>query len=326
MQEFKPSQLANEEAGVDLCFILNARFRYFLEKICPIISAAAKQYQDIFKKKNISYVVCQYKIFPSEFGVMAAAAVSGSVTAVLVEHGSCEWEYKLQYLTELPTNIYVASSVDEAAFYNEFLNNGNADKVRVVAGRVWIDRYRSEAQKIAQRAPNITPRVYYLPSSQSTPRFDPAYPLCWYFQLQKALCEHFKKIPQYHFTVKVDPSVQWLSAPIAQFLKDLRAENISYEEGNLVRCLRGADRVITDFPSTPTYEARLMGLPVLSLYHASIPVRPTAQQLFGKTLVSFKAAQDAIQEIDRFLFSRHEEVKIALLRYPGETSWNFCKS
>lgn len=320
IKEFNPSKLANDEACIDLSFMLNERFCYFLEKICPIISAAAEQYEVIFKKKNISYVVCQYKIFPSEFGVMAAATISPEVTSVLVEHGSSEAEYKLQYLTELPTNIYVTSSKDEAVFYDKFLNNGNEYMIKVIAGSAWIDRYKSEAKKIAHRflelkekkISNPGTRVYYLPSSQSTPRFDPAYLLCWYFQLQKALCGYFKKMPQYHFVVKVDPSVNWLSDPVAKTIKVLRAPNISYEEGDLVRCLREADRVITDFPSTPTYEARLMGLPVISLYHESINIRPVAKQLYGKTLVPFKTAQDAIKQIDRFLSSTPEEYIVSV--------------
>ena len=98
-----------------------------------------------------------------------------------------------------------------------------------------------------------------------------------------------------------------LSSVPLTFLKDLKAPNIFYRTGNLVVNLRKADRVITDYPSTPTYEARLMGLPVLSLYHESLSIRQTAKQAYKRTLVSFKTTEEALKQIDGFLSSNPGE-------------------
>lgn len=320
IQELNPAKWPSEEAGIDLRPILNERFLYFFKKICPIISITAKQYEAVFKKKKINYVVCSYKQFPSDFGVIASATLSPGVFSVLVEHGSTETEYKIQFLSELPTDIYVTSSKEEAVFYSKYFNDRSKNSIKVTAGRVWIDRYRHDAKKITDRFSksndkwrlNRYQRVYYLPSTQGIQRFDPLYPLCWYFRLQQDLCRYFKERPQYHFIVKVDRATFWLSRPMAKFLKDLRATNVFYKEGDLIANLRQADRVITDFPSTPTYEARLMGLPLLSLYHESVNIRPIAKQVYGNTLVPFKTTQEAINLIDKFLSSDPQDYIVSM--------------
>ena len=316
IREFKPSKWASSEAGADLSSIINDRFLYFLQKISPIISLSAKRYGKYFKEKKIDYVIGAYILSPSEFGVITTATLSSKVFSVRTEHGSAEIQNAIWHFSEQPADIYVTSSKNEAIFFDEFFNHGNKNKTNVIAGRVWIDRYKNEAKKIAHRFSKLAEdngshkrpqKVYYLPSVQSLQRFDPTYPLCWYYRLQRDLCEHFATLSHYHFIVKVHPAIRWLSEPLLRFLKDLKAPNIFYRTGNLVANLRKADRFITDYPSTPTYEARLMGLPVLSLYHESLSIRQTAKQTYGKTLVSFKTTEEALKQIDGFLSSNPKE-------------------
>lgn len=321
IREFNPSGWPNSEAGIDLCPILNERFLYFLQKICPIISVTAKKYQAIFEKSKIDYVLGVYKIIPSDFGAMAAATLSLTAYSVFVQHGSCEMEAFLQHFSELPTNIHVTPSREEALFYSRYFNSGNKNKVKVIAARSWIDKYKYEADKISykffklnlsKRLNRCPIKVYYLPGAFSLQRLGATYPFCWYYFFQRALCEHFARLDGYRLIIKVLSTTTWFSEPILEFLKDLNAPNISYADGDLIANLRQADRVITDYPSTPTFEARLMGLPVLSLYYDSIGIRNTAQEVYGKTLVSFKTKQEAMDHIDRFLVSDPKDYIISM--------------
>ena len=317
IKEYNPSKWPNSKAGIDLSPILNNRFLYFLQKICPIINVTAKRYESMFKKAKIDFVVCSYTVSPSDFGVMAAATLNPKVVSIRTEHGGGEIQDPIWYFSEQPTNIYLTSSKEEAIFFEEFFNYDNTSRTEVTAGSVWIDRYRNEARKILHRF-SKSPKweyqdknrmqVYYLPSIQYIQRFNITYTLCWYYHLQKALYKHFKKLHQYNFIIKIPPLpwIKYLYSPLLKFLKDLKASNISYKKGDLVKNLREADRVITDYPSTPTYEARLMGLPVLSLYHESISVRQTAKQAYGKTLVMFKTTKEALKHINEFLLSNPE--------------------
>jgi len=316
IQEFNPSEWVSCEAGIDLGQILNERFLYFLQKVCPIISVTAKEYVRILKEGQIDYVVCPYKIYPSDFGAMAVATLLPEVFSVHIRHGGGEMETPLHHFTELPANIYVTPSKEEAIFYSKYFNYGNEDKVMVMVGRGWIGRYQKEADKILRKFSHSTMsegsnrrpiKVYYLPAAISPQRLGSAYPLCWYYHLQKVLYEHFAKLSDYQFVIKVLHSRTWFFNSLLRFLKDLGAPNISYRDDDLVRNLRQAERVITDYPSSPTYEARLMGLPVLSLYYESISVRQTAKEVYGKTLVSFSKTDEMLAHIDRFLFSDPKE-------------------
>jgi len=317
IKEFNPSEWPSREVGVDLSPILDERFIHFLQRICPIISATVRQYEETFKKEKIDYVLCQYKIFPSDFGVMSAATVSPDVSSVHIEHGSTEIEYHMHYFTEQPANIYVPSSKEEARFFEGFFNYDQTNKSKIIVARGWIDKYKGEAKKATDRFSKPTAnsrlkKVYYLPAVLLRQRFGTSYPLCWYHFLQRNLCKHFAKLSQYNFVIKGHSVAKWLNRPLLDFLKNLKAPNISYQEGNLLSNLRKADRVITDYPSTPTYEARLMGLPVLSLYHESINIRRTAQEAHGKTLVSFRQTDQMLEQIDRFLSSDPKEYIIPM--------------
>lgn len=314
IKEFRPCQWINQEAGADLSEILNPRFLHFLQEVCPIISLSARKYEKILKQEKINVVVGQYKIFPSDFGLMAAAKLNPDVSSIFIEHGGGETEYHLQYFSECPLDIYIASSKEEAVFYGKIFNNSGDGKVKVIAARGWIDSYKGEAEKIAARitkfnADNVGTKenIYYIPVVQNLQRLACTYPVSWYFQLQRDLCKHFARLPQYNFIVKGYGLLWWVFEPIFDFLQELKAPNIFYRDDDLVTNLRQADRVITDYPSTPTYEARLMGLPLLSLYHESISVWDGAHQAYGKTLVSFKSVQEARGRIDEFLSFKPKE-------------------
>lgn len=321
IKEFSPSKWPSSEAGIDLSPVLDERFLYFLQKICPIISLSAKQYKKIFEKKKINYIVCQYKTYPSDFGAMMAATLDPFTSSVHIEHGGGEVENFIQYFTELPANIYITSSTEEAKFYDKLFNYDDKNKVKVIAGRGWIDRYNHEAKKVTRRflkskkhsaSGRPIEKICYLPGTHFVQRFTASYPLCWYYQLQRDLCKHFAELPEYDFIIKVHPQIKWLCEPLLNFLKDLKAPNIFYKEDDLVLNLRKADRVITDYPSTPTYEARLMGLPVFSLYHESIDVRNTAKEIYNKTIVSFKKTEELVEHIDRFLSSDPREYIVSM--------------
>jgi len=316
IKEFNLLEWINTQAGVDISEVLTPRFVYFLQNVCPIISLSARRYEKIFKEKKIDYVVCQYKILPSDFGLMAAATLYPEVFSMHVEHGGGESRYHKHYFTELPANIYVTSSKEEAVFYSEFFNSVNSDRIEVVAAKGWIERYKHEAKKTGVRffkstgdgKLNKSPKkIYYVPTPQSIQRFASSYPLCWYHHFHRNLCEHFAKLPQYNFFIKGLSGKDWIFKPLLDFLNDLGAPNIFYKEGDLRANLRRADRIITDYPSTPTFEARLMRLPVLSLYHESVGVRYTAQEIYGKTLVSFREVAQMTRHIDKFLASNPEE-------------------
>ncbi len=316
IREFHPCEWISRESGIDLSRILNPRFLYFLQKICPIISITAKKYEKILQKEKINYVATAYKIFLSEYGVMTIAKLLPQVFSIHVEHGGGEAEYHMQYFSEQPTDVYATPSIEEAVFYDKCFNENNQGKIEVIASRVWIGKYSGEAKKTARRFLKSAAsrslnkhreKVCYLPVAQGVQRLRCTYPLSWYFHLQCNLCRYFAELPQYDFIIKVLPTERWIAKSLLNFLKDLKAPNIFYKDGNLMTYLRQADRVITDFPSTPTYEARLMGLPLLSLYHDSIDVWDGAREAYGKTLVPFRATQEALGHIDKFLSSKPEE-------------------
>ena len=115
----------------------------------------------------------------------------------------------------------------------------------------------------------------------------------------------------FDFIIKAS-GIPSISEPIRNFIDDEKFINIFYKEDDLVRNLRSADRVITDYPSTPTYEARLLGLPVLSLYHKRVSVRQSAERKYGKTLIPFETLQEACDLVDVFLSAPSEEYIIPM--------------
>ncbi len=308
MQKFIPCQWVNEEAGVDLSGIFNERFEFFLKRICPFINQEAIKYSKIIEQKKIKYVVCPYKIHPSDFAMMTAATIKEGVLSVQVEHGAGEiddiWIY-----SEQPANVYIPSSRECVEYFDLLFNHENKMNTKVIPGLTWAERYERENKRNKKKFLNrkVSKKIYYLPSCQGLQRFNSSYPLSWYYCFQRDLVKYFSELKKFDFIIKVCPSVRWLSDPIRRLIEDGHFSNIFYEDGDLVKNLRLADKVITDYPSSPTHEARLLGLPTLSLYHPRINVRQSAEVEYGKTLAPFKSFEEARRIIGDFLNSPPEE-------------------
>ena len=57
------------------------------------------------------------------------------------------------------------------------------------------------------------------------------------------------------------------------FMIAYKVENVTFEKTSMMESLQRADRVLTDYPLTPTGEARLAGKPVLSLHHSAMIIQ-----------------------------------------------------
>jgi len=314
LTKFGPSKFSSAEAGVNLASVLDEVFVSFLEKTCSIIYQTITEYAQISNNEEMEYAILGYKITPTEFGAVSHWYRSPKKTLMQVEHGSGGTQNSIWLFTEQPADLYVTSSIEEKEYDQKLFNKNGKHQCTVVAGRGWIQRYqneavlRSEALDAKRRNDCNGPEIiYYLPSAQSIIRFNCAYPLCWTYLLQKTLCQYFATLSEYNFVVKMPCWTERLAQPTKKYIDQLNSPNLMWKDGDLVQHLKNADRVITDYPSTPTFEARLLGIPTLSLYHESLELIPEVFHAYEKTTLSFKSFNEAKELVKRFVHAEPEE-------------------
>lgn len=300
MREFSFAQWPSLETGIEFQPILKEGFVFLIEKIFPIIQRVIVQYAGLFKKHKIDALVMAYKISPFEIGVVAAAQDAG-IKIIQIEHGSSETYDVIWEFTEQPCDLYVANSPEEREFFKGFFKKMANGKTSVMSANVWTlkhIRMRRSFQKIKS---NVRKTIVYIPSFQHIARWSSTYPIPWYFEFQKELVKYFMTRNDIDFVVKSHPALGAMMGPLKEWASLKGASNVVFWEIPLLKALKRADAAISDFSSTATFEARLLGIPTLSLCHSLLLVRPQAESYYGHTIKIINTSQEAVQCVDQFV-------------------------
>ncbi len=302
LDELEPARWPSEEAGYDVSGCLLRRFERFFREEAPSLAAEIEGWADLLERERVDFVVTAG--LPHALGPAAAAAFSRRTIAVQVWHGYSENDTIEHWrLAEWPSNLHVSPTREVERFFEGAFPDAGGRPVEVATARTFTSGYvRRRLGRTFGRGPG---RVVYVPTLYSGfyDRINAAeYPDCWYYRLQDAIVRWFARRDDWTLVVKALPVAPGrVPDPIPLLVREIDSPRVQWSQAPLTSVLRTADRVFTDYPSSGTFEARLMGLPTLALYGCGLPMRATAKAYFGKTLVEFQRTEEALAAIDRFL-------------------------
>jgi hypothetical protein len=263
---------------------------------------------DIFFTPSASYL--------REISALAAANHHPKVKTACLVHGDAVYDSRVWNMTELENyDIHISSNNETAEYFKRL-----ADEIHSSA-RLYSNPHRlrkiikiaSAREKKGIKAARKN-RVVYAPlfMNWDAIRME-GYPTdTYYYHFQKSLVEHFSKLTEYTFVWKGLLHADLSYNPIPDFIRDNHFNNIEIAYNPLTEYLLTADRIICDCPSTGFYEAVIAGVPVMSLYHKSLILRPTAIEYFGDLLKPFSNIPEALKHIDDFLNSDPQQYKMKI--------------
>jgi hypothetical protein len=306
---------------VDVSGIILPGLKHFVSYVCPVIVENFKVFTEFYRKAKIDIVITPQEVFPADFAALAAVGHSRSVTSVNFEHGDSVFAANTWDITWLARYDVDISSNEEMREYFQHRCQVNHFTTRIYRSPHRLLPLKQKGLLREKGSSLKKNRIIYLPSifMGEHSMFDCAhYPDTWYYEFQRALIEYFSTRKEYTFVWKGLPTSDAIYNPIPDFIRDNNFQNIEIATTPFTRHLLTADRVICDYPSTGFYESVIAGISTISLYHRAVKVRKSAVEYFGRLLVPFSDAPEAIKLIDEFLATDSERYKAAIdMEGPG---------
>ena len=308
----------NQQSGLDVSSIFRPTLKYFIENICPVLIKYAKQFRNIYSELNVDYVLTPHRWELFEFAALEVAKQRPATTAVMVTHGYSVVDSSVDKLTEMCVDHYVATDQELAQYLNEKISGEIDSPKKISSAKLWFDSRLKAVNAYRQQqgeAPTRTkPRIVYVPTffnGIQRRRLDAChYPDCWYYKLHQALLSYLASLKDYDFIYKAKSGGELLRNPVKAYLQNEKIQNVTFSQNSLLEEYKYADKVITDYPSTPLIEALAMGIPTLVIPHVGIHIRESAKKKFGKILQSFETFEQLKTGIATFLNAKDSEYLI----------------
>jgi hypothetical protein len=295
----------NSKCGFDVKDIVMPYFEdlivnTFPENVCRYVS-----YVEFYEKEMIDFVAARASS-EKECIVPLAAAKEGA-RRVCFQHGSGAFHYKRYYVNEAMLFDYSFTMQEDARIYMEKVKTFFPEtKHRTYSAPYQLNEIRKRWSCL-KRDENL---IMYVPTRLFLGlRFlnGYIYPITWYYEFQKSILDYFGSRPDKSFIFKYAPGQDWSRDAVLPYIKDKGYKNIAIETRPISECLGRVGKVFMDYPSTGFYEAAACGIPVMSLYHELLEVRPEAKIFFGCSLRSFRTTEDALAALKDFIESQGEK-------------------
>ena len=279
----------------------------FVRNVCVEFLGETIKFIDFCKKEKIDFIVSNASVGKNVTAPLTAGKSVKDTKNICFQHACIVLDLKTRYICdELDAFDYYFTADNLSEHYFRHYSKSN-----YINGCV-IRQYPHYFKNIISRKPRIKKRrkrekVFYVTKklAQGRMRFKSdggiIFPLAYYYEFQKHVIEIFGKRNEFDFIYKNAPAQKWADASIIPHIKERNFKNISIETKHFVECLRFADRVILDYPSTGFFEAARAGIPVMSLYSELSEIWSPYKKYFGKSLQEFSTIGDAINKIDMFL-------------------------
>jgi hypothetical protein len=191
--------------------------------------------------------------------------------------------------------------------------------VQLASDPTLVDDLPETAARLGTHGPEVRPSGHRWQSKRSPPRrerfvcyvpsvlmgdtaalpsiyFDDAWYHRWHLQLLQWMIDQ----PRTNFIWKALPSGDHATDPIVDAVR--AAINVEYVVRPLPWVIDQASRVVTDFPSTPAYEAAWAGRPLLVLWFPQFSdLRPRALDAFGSVVRQCDDETTALAELTAWM-------------------------
>jgi hypothetical protein len=298
----------NKKCQSDISEVVLPRLRYFILRVCPELDHYIKEFIEFYEKDSIDLLFTPVIFNLEDYGALAAAKRYTRIKTACLVHGDGVCDSRVWNITELQNYyIHISSNIETKEYFQRLANEIHS------SARLYSNPYRLRkvieiAYAREKRKTRVIPknRAIYIPLFMIGDYIrmeGGSHTDTWYYQFQKSLIEYFSTREDYTFVWKGLPQGDKIYNPIPDFIRDNHFNNIEIATNAFIDHLLTADRVICDCPSTGFYEAVIAGVPVMSLYHASLIMRQAAVEHFKDLLRLFNETSDAIKHIDDFLNS-----------------------
>ncbi|MFH1664869.1 MAG: hypothetical protein ABIA77_01855 [Candidatus Omnitrophota bacterium] len=296
----------NERCGIDVSGIVLPYLKDFVEKICVQDIREIIKISDFLKKENIDFVIARSS---SERGSVSSLLAAGKnkVKRVCFQHGCSPLDWRAWHITEIDLmDIYFAADTEAEKYFRQCAEREYVSKCDVFQSPHYLENIRKVKPGGKRRSVMYVPyRLFF--GFRSLGNFHP--PITWYYRLQKSIVDLFGERKDCDFIFKMAHGQDWAEDSIVRYIRGKKYPNVFIERADFYRCLNKADMVISDYPSSPLYEAASAGLPVLSLCPDIYKEWPGAAISFGKSFQKFSTITEAVSRIRAFMNEDPETYK-----------------
>lgn len=294
----------NELCQVNVESIVMPKLLYFIQKVAPKILFLSKQYCKLFDRLSIDVICLSCNSSLDTYAATAAGHYSGKAKVCYIDHGDQAFDGREIWDNFIvPNDIFVVSNSEVAGYLNKRKSQGKFNANIVLApirNAVLLPKKKFETAPKGSKQ-----RVVFVPTLHQGDNIHGinSYPETWYFHWHKQLLEFFGARKDFDFIWKALPEVDQIYDPIPDLIKERKYSNVRYETDSFLYWITKSDRFLSDYQSTPLYEAAFSGLPIFSIYPPFVKIRASAKEAFGRSVQPYADAADGIKKITAFLDS-----------------------
>ena len=291
----------DDRAGVaGVSDLLRSRVEAFAHRIVPVVASAAASLSPDLERIGIDAVVAANPSSIEEFAALLAAGRLG-IDRTLAQHGDHLFSYDGWFVSEFANfDRFLAS---DATLVEDIPDA--ARRLGAPAPSVQLSEHRGATRPSAVGARRQDGPVCYVPGvlmGDTAVRPSIYFDDSWYHRWHLGLLDWMSAQPGVRFIWKGLPSGDHVDDPIVHAIDAV--PNVDYVTQPLPWLLGQVSRVVTDFPSTPVYEALRAGLPTLVLWFPRFAeLRPTARAEFGETVRESADEAAALDHLSTWLVS-----------------------
>jgi hypothetical protein len=305
----------NKYCKLDISSIIVPRLQHFEGELCPRILHYVDYYHSYFRLNNIDLIITKHKVCLQDHGAILASKICNNIKSICLQHGDDIFDIKsYDYREYHPYDYYFTNDTEMLSHIKSRLKKNKFDTKVFIYGY----RYLSEG-RIKARAKNIdisNNYVLYIPTFyqwDNTLWNEARLPDTWYHKWQQSLLQFFSEKKDKKFIWKSLNFVSGLKDPFEELIGIKNYPNVIYASNSIKKWFPKVDSVLLDYPSTALYESAACGLPVMTFYFKRFhKIRPTAMELFGKSICPFDNISNGIKQVDKYINSDLNEYKVSI--------------
>lgn len=287
----------NDRCGMEVNELVEPYFKGFLCNICIRNITEFVLLKKFYDDKKIDFVIVRSSAEEDSVGPLLAA--NGSNKRACFQHGIMH-DTNVVALTELDlVDHYFAMDGISENYFRDCSKLEHVSECNVSQAPHYLKAI-SERCKNDRRAKEIVyaPTRIFAGLNVHNVNY---YTLTRYYEFQRAVIDLLGNIKDKRFVYKCTRDQEWLDNSVLRHLEDKGYKNIVVERMPLSDCLKRAERLILDYPSTGFYEALAAGVPVMSLWYNLFKMDDRVRSYFGKSIQGFSTISEAMQRIENFI-------------------------
>jgi hypothetical protein len=303
----------NRRCPIDVSSVVWPYFKSFFLKDAPYILNEAKKKYDFYLSQRIEYVLARGNTDPHSVAALIAAKYMHGAKSICIQHASFAFEAEVYGVFETETYDFILAR-DYLSL--EFYKNSLALRYRTSCLPLQSSHYFKsllsyKKTKTKHKNKELVAFVEKKFSSRVRRLGNVAYSVTGYFEKQKKIIDFLGNIPNKRILYKAS-SQEWSRLSVVRYIKLKKYNNISVSEKSFLKCLKGIDKVIVDYPSGAFFEAAISRKPVLCICPSYLIFQKKARDIFKKSLQHYFSIDEACSLINQFLCSPASEYIVDL--------------